>query len=477
MKLLTEIKGRHVTGSRALMPHLFAGHRYAAYGFRGMLVLIFTILCSSINAQVPTEFTLKECIEFGLKNHITINVFTNDVSIAKLKAKEAFSAYLPQAKVSLSFDDNLKLETTLIPAGQFGPEPVELTLGNPFAFNVTGRVDQTIFDPSLIAGLKANKTNIEIAELQKQQNEESLIVNISKAYYQILTLKEQAKLLVQNEKRYSEILHTLQLQYQQGVIKKVEYDRMTVNLNNTAAQKKYTQTNILYATNRLKYAMGLAPNNALVLKDSIPEEGNVFIPTHETSNVNNRLDYRIQQKNRMLQEIDLKVNRSAAYPVLTAYAQYGLLGYGENVSMMLKSSQHFDFAAIGLKLHIPIFSGFKQSSLIRQSKLKLDNMTDNLKLSENEYVLEIENFNTQLISSRTTLEADKNNLGLAKDVFETTSLQYQNGTASLSELLNSDYAYKEAQSNYLTSLVNYLTARIDLEKSNGTLRQYTNTIR
>ena len=46
------------------------------------------------------------------------------------------------------------------------------------------------------------------------------------------------------------------------------------------------------------------------------------------------------------------------------------------------------------------------------------------------------------------------------------------GAASLSDFLNSDYAYKEAQSNYITSLLNFLSGRLDYEKSQGTLNTY-----
>ncbi len=399
-------------------------------------------------------------------------MFTNQVAIARQKATEEVSAYLPQANVSATFDDNIKLQTTLIPAGAFGPEPTKITLGNPYASNVTGRVDQVLYDPALIAAMKANKPNIEVARLQKEQNDLDLIVNISKAYYQVLTLKEQEKLLLQNEKRYAEILQTLQMQYEKGVVKKVEYDRMKVNLANTSAQKTYTQTNILLATNRLKYAMGLNFQISVVLNDSISNTENTLMPQLENINVQNRIDYRIKQQNLLLQQVDLKRKRAALLPVLTAYAQYGVLGYGTSVSMMLEKSQQFDFAALGLKINVPLFSGLKKSSQIQQSKLTLSNTLENLMLYENEYALEIQNFNTQLLNSYTTLQTNKNNLDLAKDVFETTSFQYENSAATLSELLNSDYAHKEAQTNYLTSLLSFLTARIDLEKSNGTLKQY-----
>jgi len=58
-----------------------------------------------------------------------------------------------------------------------------------------------------------------------------------------------------------------------------------------------------------------------------------------------------------------------------------------------------------------------------------------------------------------------------------TGLQYQKGTASLTDFLNSDYSYKEAQSNYISSLLNFLTARVDLEKSQGNLSTYVNQLK
>jgi len=446
-----------------------------------MNILVLMIpMCSNMgNVQAQTQtlvVTLKECIEYGLENNRSTTVFTNQVAIAKQKSVEALSAYLPQANGTVTLDDNIKLQTTLIPAGELSPTPLRVTLGNPFASNMVVRVDQTIYDNTLITGLKANKPNIEVAQLQKEQNDVNLISDIAKTYYQIVTLQEQEKLLIQNEKRYTEILNTLQMQYDKGVIKKNDYDRMKVNLNNTIAQKTYTQTNILLVTNRLKYAMGLDMAISITLADSISGMSEHPVLPVEKREINNRIDYKIQLQNLTLQEIDLKRKHASAYPVLTSYAQYGVLGYGTTIDKMMNPNQQFNYAAIGLKLNVPLFSGWKRTSQIRQSAILLANAKENLKLNESNYALEIQNYSTQLLKSYTTLQTNKNNLDLARDVFSTTSFQYQNGTANLSDLLNSDYSYKEAQTNYLTSLFDYLATRIDLEKSIGTLKQYANQL-
>ena len=68
----------------------------------------------------------------------------------------------------------------------------------------------------------------------------------------------------------------------------------------------------------------------------------------------------------------------------------------------------------------------------------------------------------------------KNDEHIAKEVFESSSLEYQKGVSMLSDVLNADYSYKEAQSNYMNSLINFLGTRLEYEKSKGNLKNYIN---
>jgi outer membrane protein TolC len=46
----------------------------------------------------------------------------------------------------------------------------------------------------------------------------------------------------------------------------------------------------------------------------------------------------------------------------------------------------------------------------------------------------------------------------------------------MSDLLNAESSFKEAQTNYTNSLLNFLIAQLDLEKSKGTLKNYYQTL-
>lgn len=84
--------------------------------------------------------------------------FRNNEKIAAKEAiREAPAAYLPTVAINGSIDDNLKVQEQIIPAGLLGDEDVRVAFTKQFSTNASIQLDQTIYDHSLIVGLRANK--------------------------------------------------------------------------------------------------------------------------------------------------------------------------------------------------------------------------------------------------------------------------------------------------------------------------------
>ncbi|MCU7551260.1 TolC family protein [Chitinophagaceae bacterium LB-8] len=425
------------------------------------------------NAQTNT-LSLKQSLEFALQNHPSLDIFKNEQVIADYKAKEALASYLPQVNANLAADDNLKLQTTVIPAGVFGPSETKVSFGNKYTTVATLQAEQTIFDQSMLLGIKAAKPNTQLADLNKEKNDEIIIYNAATAYYQVMIYKEQEKLLAENEKKYQELLPTLKLQYEKGVAKKIDYDRVRVNLLNIQSQKQVVQTNYQVALNQLKNAIGMPLNAPLTITDSVNISTALQPLANQDFSPSNKLDYKIQQQNIELYNIDVKRKKASYLPTVSMYYRYGQQAFGGTISKTY--GNWYDFSGVGLKVNVPIFSGMRRNSQLKQSQLSLENAMNNLKISETNLTMQYQNAQTKLLSSYTNAQTNKENLSLAQDVFTTTSLQYQKGTTSLTELLNADYSYKEAQNNYITSVINYYVANIELERAKGTLKTFINTL-
>ena len=236
---------------------------------------------------------------------------------------------------------------------------------------------------------------------------------------------------------------------------------------NIQAEKILAQTNRELALNKLKDAMGMSLQEDLEITDSLDYEKLVPTLNTEQFDVSQLYAYKINAENIHLQEIDVKRKKAAFVPTLSGYARYGAQAYGSELNSAFNN--WFDYSTIGLRLSVPIFSGFRRDSQLKQSQLKLKNAQQNFIINNNTLNLQYLNANTQLQKSSSDVKNNKENLDLAQEIFEITNLEYQKGSTTLTDLLNSEYSLKEAQNNYITSMLNLLSSTLNNEKAKGTL--------
>src|SRR4029078_6574478 len=100
--------------------------------------------------------------------------------------------------------ENINPQVSVVPAGPFSPTDIKVAFTKRYSTTTQIELNQPIFDQSALIGLKAGKYNKEVAELKAQNNEETLIYNISTAYYQVHLYQLQLQLLHANEETYKE---------------------------------------------------------------------------------------------------------------------------------------------------------------------------------------------------------------------------------------------------------------------------------
>ncbi|MFC3336093.1 TolC family protein [Flavobacterium palustre] len=419
-------------------------------------------------------FSLKESIDYSLKNHGSNVIYANEVKIAKNKSKEALADYLPQVSGSFSLDDNIKRQTTVLPGAMFGSDKdVEVQFGNKFNSMAIIQLDQTIYDQALIYGIKAGVPAKKIAELKLQKNNEDLIYNTATAYSQILLLKEQQKMLVANEKQYNDLYAITKFRLEKGVAKKVDLDRVTVQLNDIKAKQKQIQTSINVAYASLKNEMGMPQETSFVIEESL-DYSKYLQFTDESLDVRNLIDYKLQSENIALKEIDVKRKQAAYLPTITGYIRNGQQAFGNELDAAVSNWKNF--SAIGLKANVPIFSGMRKDAQLQQSRLELVNAKEDFNLNIGKFELQFQNANKQLQENIATLNSNKSNMDLSKSVYETGVFEYNKGVSLLSDLLNADFSYQQAQSNYMSSLLNLVANRLLYERAKGTISSFVNQL-
>ncbi|MFD2939144.1 TolC family protein [Flavobacterium notoginsengisoli] len=438
------------------------------------IVLLAVLISAHMTAQ--ESWLLKQCIEYGLKNNRSNSIYDNDRLAADAKAKEVLADYLPKISLTSTLDNNLKLQESVIPAGVFGDEPIRVAFAQKFNANATAQLDQTLYDQALITGLKANKYSRQKAELNSQQNQEALIYNITAAYFQISVYRQQLNFLKSNLETYSRQIQIFQLQVSKGITLQKDLDKVSVDFNNTTSQLRVAQSNLKLAENELKFEMGYPIDQTLVVnsitRDAAPQA--LLEDPKSDFQASLKTDYQLSEVNIKLLDIQQDRIQAEGLPKLNAYARYGAVGFGENLSQTY--SDVSDFAAIGLKLNIPILDFYKRNAQYSQAKIERINAEQQLKIDESRYKVDHQNAVTKVLQEQANVDNNQRNVILAESVLKTTDLQFQKGVTDLTDWLNTQNSLKEAQNSYLKSLYSYFQAKIDLEKAAGTLKIFYNSL-
>lgn len=437
-------------------------------------LLLASMIASGAAVQAQESLTLKESIAYGLKHNRSITIYNNNKLQAQQKAREALSTYLPQVNVNAGLDDNLKLPVTVIPAGTFGPgTPAQrVSFGTQYNSTHSVQLDQPIFNQAAITGLKARKPNIDLAQLNDELNQQNIIYNIANAYYKIIITQKQLELLEDNKNRMEKTLAIAQLRAKEGVAKKIDIKQVQVNLNNTESQISVAQNSYELALNTLKFHLGKDLAEQVLLSDTSRWLNPAAVMTAQAPafDYKRTIDYKLNQTQLTLLDINRKNIRDGRYPTLNFYARYGANGFGNDIGKAY--SELYDFAVIGLKFSWNVFGGFRRDAQYKMANIDYLNAEENLKLKEEQQILTYQNAGLAFTRAQNTIITNKANMDLASEVYANVATQHKEGIATLTELLNAENSYQQAQNNYIQSLLDFYLAEIELKKANGTLDEY-----
>src|ERR1051325_75415 len=195
-------------------------------------IAVVLAVFSGLFASAQQPWGLKQCIDYGLANHKTNEIYKGNIEKANQLRRENVALYFPQVTADLRFDDYLDLQTFVIPAGTFFPDlgggDREIQFGKKFTTVGTIEAEQMLYNRLLLVSFRGLRPNKEVANLSFQQNRETLIYSISQAYLQAQILKQQITLLGENEKKFVKQLEITKLQVEKGVAKKLDANRISV---------------------------------------------------------------------------------------------------------------------------------------------------------------------------------------------------------------------------------------------------------
>jgi outer membrane protein len=420
------------------------------------------------------NFSIQEAVSYALTHKDSVVNAGLDVKNADYYVKELIGQGFPQIDGTASFQDYLKIPTTLLPGEFFGAPAgtfIPVKFGVKYQSNLGVSVSQLLFDPSYIVGLQGRKTYKELFNRGYTSTKIDVTTKVTKAYYQVLVSNEQIKLLDANIAQLKQQVDQTTAQNKQGFVEKIDVDRIAVQYNNLITSRENTVRLLALNYQLLKFQIGMPIENSLTLKDGLNDiklDENIVEIVADTASYKNRIEYKFFETNLKLREFDLKRMKAQFLPTLKANAAY-TASYQNNSFKDLYSTS-FPSTYIGLTLNVPIYSGGQRSNRVKQSEITVQKNKNNLLGMRNGLNLQAAQAKIIYMNSLQSLNNQKRNQELAREVLRVSKIKYQQGVGSSIEVTQAQTALESADNTYVQSLYDALVSRVDLDRAYGRIQ-------
>lgn len=433
-----------------------------------MLLLIISFGLPTLTlAQQP--ITLKDALKYALDNNVKVRKARLDIEGGRYKVQEVRAQALPQITGSAGLNYNPIIGQLV---ANFGGQTQAIRMGQNWNSSAGVQLSQQLFNQTVFTGLQAARSSEEFYNLTAQLTEEQIIELVANTYYQVLVNKQQLGVVETNIKNVKVVEKVTASQFENGLAKKIDVDRIKVKMTNLESKRIQTINAITQQENQLKFAMGMSVVTPITLPNSELTEVRQLPLFADTVGLANRTEIKLLNNQDKLYGLQRKAYLAEYYPSLSLTGNYTYSSQSDSFDFLNSNRAAIGFgaSAVGLSLKIPIFNGFLTRSKVRQANVDIDKLKQDRIEKTNELNLAYENAKIELKNSISTINSQRKNAELAQEIYTSTQNNYNNGLATLTDLLETEDSLTQAQNSYTEALLKYKIAEIQLIKAKGDLR-------
>lgn len=433
-------------------------------------VLFLLLLSGYTNAQTKNEFSVKQAVDYSLKNSFTVKNALLDIKIQQEVNRQYTAMALPQISSYITSNHYFDIPTSILPGEIIGRPgtKVPVQFGSPWNTTAGLELSLILFDGQVFIALKARKNTLKFSVKAEEITAEQIKTNIYKIYYQLVVGKKQLGSLDANIERFEKLLHDTKEIYKNGFAERLDVDKVTVQLNNIKTEKGKIENSLAIGNSGLKMLMGMPQKEELILTDTLSEEElktNILDASYKYTD---RKEIQYLDVAVKLATLNIRRYKLSKIPTIASFGTYTKNAQRSQFDYFGKGDW-FTSSYAGIRLSIPIFDGNSRNAHIQQSRYELQKVKNNIDQLKQNIDLEVNNSKVSMTSAILTMDNQKQNVKLAEKVYLTTKKKYEQGLGSNQEIYFAQTELTVAQNNYYSAVYDAINAKIDFLKATGKL--------
>ena len=422
-----------------------------------MKKIILILFIFSLSITKSFGIGLNEALIQAYNNNKELNAERENIKVSKEELKISRSEYLPSATITGSKSQENTNEIT----DRDGKDTIIEDV-NPLTKSI--KLEQTLIDFGRGAEYDKSKIGIILAEAKLLKKEQEVLYKAAEAFTDLILANENLNNNLNNFKLLERQVETDQVRLERGQITISDLSQSESSL--AGAQAQYIQAENDVVTKKLNYenVIGKISNNENLQKPleiilEIPKSLTEAIELSKKNNPNIKIaKFELEQSKK-----DLKIAKSDLAPTATLSLERS---YTEDLSTTIDEKEKDTIKAT---LSWPFYSGGKKratinknQSLLDRKKLLLDNA---IKTNETNVASAWSN----LQSSKSLLSSVKSQVRAAEIANEGISAEYDRGSRSTLDVIQSSTLLFNAKISLANSERNYVLSQYNLLKSVGLL--------
>ncbi|MDR2038441.1 MAG: TolC family protein [Bacteroidales bacterium] len=421
-----------------------------------------------IYAQAPDDtlkLTLDDALKIAMSENLTVQVADQEITKQGYAKKGTYASLFPQVDLTGSYQRTLSKQVMYMD-GMGVSEGIEVGRDNSWSGGVAASMP--LVSPSLWKSLKISAQNVELSVEKARSSRIDLIDQVKQSYYTVLLARDSYGVYKDAYDNAVRNYVDIERKFKEGLSAEYDLIRANVSVKNAEPSMYDAQNSLILANWQLKAVMGLDLAINISCEGSLsdfehelgPEDLAAGLSLENNSSLK-QLDIQIKQ----LEETE-KMQKAQNYPTLNA--QFSYMMNSTNNDFKFRNYRWDPYSYVGVSLNIPIFSGGKRNSDIKQAKINLGqlelqrtdterNLQVSLKQSFDQMSTCIKQYHSALAGVK---ESEKG--------YEITMTRYESGEGTLLDINDSQLSMTQARLNLNQSIYNYLIAKSSLEKIMGT---------
>lgn len=449
-------------------------HPFMIIKSRAIQILIaFTTLASQLSAQsTPQPMSLAACAQHAIQHSPLVRRSELEIKQGEQYIREVLSIGYPQVSIGGDFTYNVELPTSLIPGEFFGApgEFVAVQFGTTLNTSMGLNLNQLVFDKTFFLGIEATRKINDLNRLVATKTKEDVAYEVAKMYYQVQLASKQRQILEANLDQVNRLYDMVSRQQQNGLAKKIDVDQIGVNRINLETQLRNLNLQVEQIMRALKFHMAMPLDAPIALTDTIDEKGYILPEVSVAKpDFSQQTTLAILDMQRVLNEYNVARYKAGYWPTLSVFGSYNFQGMGNDFSELGKGDNWFRFSMIGLRLNVPVFDGFRKKSQVEQANIELLQIAEDRRRASDGLLLQYDNAAMQLNTNLNNLKVLAENRRVAEEVYRVSLRRFSEGVAPVTELLTAETSMRQAQTNYLSSLLQLKLAELELLNARGIL--------